>query len=50
MNLEFTVKVRLLGWVQWLLLVIPPTQEAEIRRIQIPGQSGQKVSDIPSNQ
>jgi hypothetical protein len=32
--------------VQWLLPVIPSTQEVEIRRIMVPGQAGQKVNRI----
>jgi hypothetical protein len=35
------------SWAWWLIPVIPATQEAEIR-IVIPGQSGQKVPETPS--
>jgi hypothetical protein len=31
-------------WAWWLTHVIPDTQEVEIRRIVVQGQSGQKVS------
>jgi hypothetical protein len=33
-----------MGLVQWLMAVIPPTQEAEIRRIMVQGQLMQKFS------
>jgi hypothetical protein len=33
---------------QWLMLVILPTWEAEIRRISVQGQPGQRVLQIPS--
>jgi hypothetical protein len=39
-----------LGRAQWLMAVIPPTQEAEIRRIAGRGQLIQNVSKIPSQQ
>jgi hypothetical protein len=34
--------------VQWLRTVIPATQEAETRRLTVPGLAGQNVSKIPS--
>jgi hypothetical protein len=36
--------------VQWLTPVIPNSQEVEIKRIAIPGQCRQKVSENPSQQ
>jgi hypothetical protein len=33
--------------VWWLTPIIPATQEAEIRRITVRNQPGQKVSEIP---
>jgi hypothetical protein len=35
------------GRAQWLTPVIPATQEVEIRRIAVQGQSKQKVRDTP---
>jgi hypothetical protein len=32
----------------WLISIIPATQEAEIRRIVVQGQPGQKVTEVPS--
>jgi hypothetical protein len=34
----------------WHTLVIPDTQEAEIKKITVQGQPGQKFSEIPSQQ
>jgi hypothetical protein len=34
--------------VWWLKPVIPATQDAEIRRIEVQGQPGQKVHETPS--
>jgi hypothetical protein len=36
--------------VWWLKTIIPAAQEAEIRRIMVPDQPGQKVSKTPSQQ
>jgi hypothetical protein len=36
------------SWVWWLTSVIPATQEEEIRRIAVRGQSGQKLMRPPS--
>jgi hypothetical protein len=36
-----------LSQVRWFILVILATQEAEIRRIKVQGQHGQKVSEAP---
>jgi hypothetical protein len=36
------------GWAQWLIPVIPTTLEGEIKSIAFQGQSGQKVSETPS--
>jgi hypothetical protein len=36
-----------LSQVQWLIPVIPTTQEAEIGRITVQGQPRQKVSETP---
>jgi hypothetical protein len=41
------VKNLLFGWVQWLILVIPATWEAEIRKITVQCQPRQKVSKTP---
>jgi hypothetical protein len=35
---------------QWLMSVFPATEELEIGRITVQGQSGQKVSEAPSQQ
>jgi hypothetical protein len=32
----------------WLMLVTPATQEVEIGKIMVHGQSGQRVSETPS--
>jgi hypothetical protein len=36
--------------MQWLTSVIPATQKAEIRRIEVQGQPRRKVSKTPSQQ
>jgi hypothetical protein len=38
------------GQVQWLTLVIPTTQEAELWKSEVKGQPQQKVSEIPPQQ
>jgi hypothetical protein len=35
------------GWVQWLILIIPVTQQAEIGKIMAQGKLRQKVSEAP---
>jgi hypothetical protein len=37
-----------LSWAWWFTPAIPATWEAENRRIMVPGQPRQKVSEIPS--
>jgi hypothetical protein len=44
------LKITKTGWVQWLMSIIPATQEAEIRRITVQVQPRQNVSKIPSQQ
>jgi hypothetical protein len=35
------------GWAWWFMAVIPTTWEAEMRRIEVQSQPGQKVSENP---
>jgi hypothetical protein len=41
------INIYLKGWVQCLIPIIPATQEVEIKRIKVGGQSRQKVSENP---
>jgi hypothetical protein len=43
-------KYQISDWVQWLTLVIPAVQEAEIVSITFQGQSGQKLARPRLNQ
>jgi hypothetical protein len=45
-----TGEVKHLGWVWWLMPVIPATPEAKIGRIKVYGQPEQKDSETPSQQ
>jgi hypothetical protein len=43
------VNLKITGWPQWLTSVIPATQEAEIGRMVVLGQPGQKLDPILTN-
>jgi hypothetical protein len=45
---EIPLKTDKPAWHQWLTPLILATQEAEIRRISVPGQPGQIVCEILS--
>jgi hypothetical protein len=44
----YTFQKKFLVQTQWLISVIPATQEVEIGRISVQGQAGQKVIASPS--
>jgi hypothetical protein len=42
---EAQLKILETSWAQWLKLIIPATQEAEIRRLNVQSQPGQIVHE-----